>query len=50
MSFNFIRKKACVSFNYQTWWDVIRLAVGCGWEPTGTGPPRDVRAKNWVGG
>ncbi len=49
MSFDFVRKKARLSFNYETWWDVIRLAVGCGWEPIGTGPPRGVPAKTWPG-
>ncbi|MGB7547302.1 MAG: hypothetical protein WBM14_06110 [Terracidiphilus sp.] len=49
MGFDFVRKKACFSFNYETWWDVMRLGVGCGWEPTGTGPPKGVLAKNWPG-
>ena len=49
MGFDLVRKKACFSFNYQTWENVIKLAVGCGWEPTGTGPPRGVLAKNWLG-
>jgi hypothetical protein len=49
MGFDFVRKKACVSFNYETWWDVMRLAVGCGWKPTGTGPPKGVQAKSWPG-
>ena len=49
MSFDFVRKKACFTLNYQTWWAFIMLAVGCGWEPTGTGPPRGVPAKNWPG-
>ena len=49
MGFDLVRKKACFSFNYETWWEVITVAVGCGWEPTGTGPPRGVLAKNWPG-
>lgn len=49
VGFDLVRKKTCFSFNYETWWDVIRLAVGCGWEPTGTGPPRGVLAKDWFG-
>jgi len=49
MGFDFVRKKAFFAFNYQTWWDVIRLAVGCGWEATGTGPPRGVAAERWSG-
>ena len=46
MSFDFVRKKACFTLNYQTWWAFIMLAVGCGWEPTGTGPPRGVPARH----
>lgn len=49
MGFDLARGKKCFSFNNQTWWDVLRLAVGCGWEPTGTGPPRGVPANNWSG-
>ena len=49
MGFDLVRKKAYFYFNYDTWWDIISLAVGCGWEPTGTGPPRGVLLKNWPG-
>ena len=50
MSFDFVRKKECFNLDYQTWWVFIMLAMGCGWEPTGTGPPRGVAAKKWPGG
>ena len=49
MSFDFVRGKACFTLNYQTWWAFSMLAVGGGWEPTGTGPPRGVPAKTWPG-
>lgn len=49
MGFDFVRKEEYFHFNYQTWWNVFTLAVGCGWEPTGTGPPRGMLAENCTG-
>lgn len=50
MGVDLVRGRRCYTVNAPTWWALMTVAIGCGWDPRGTGPPRGVLRKNWSGG
>jgi hypothetical protein len=50
MGFDLFGRDDDFHFNTYCWWFAVTLAVGCGWEPMGTGAPRGVPAREWSGG
>jgi hypothetical protein len=50
MGVDLIRGKRRYHVNAPTWWATLTVAIGCGWNPTGTGPPRGCLKQGRAGG